>query len=135
MQGAMTAVDEQARGRAPRNEWAAWLALKLVPGIGNILGVGLVRAFRSPQAVFSARDQDLQSAGVRREVRTALRRFDRWRDVDGQLARLDRAGGRLVTWDDASYPDLLRQIHDPPLFLYVLGELGPHDACAVAIVG
>src|SRR6185369_1919840 len=100
----MTTGDEPARGRATRGDWAAWLALKLVPGIGNVLGLGLVRAFRSPHAVFEAGERELQSAGVRREVRAALRRFDRWRDVETQLARLDRAGGRLVTWDDASYP-------------------------------
>ena len=128
-------ADEQAQRRAARSGWAAWLALKMVPGVGNVLGLGLVRAFRSPQAVFEARDQELQIAGVRREVRAALRRFDRWRDVEAQLARLDRAGGRLVTWDDASYPELLRQIHDPPLLLYVLGELTAQDACAVAVVG
>jgi DNA processing protein len=107
----------------------------MVPGIGNILGVGLVRAFGSPHAVFAARDPELQCAGVRREVRAALRRFERWREVDAQLVRLDRIGGRLVTWDDASYPELLRQIHDPPLFLYALGELTPADAHAVAVVG
>jgi DNA processing protein len=126
---------EPPKKPATRRAWAAWLALKLVPGVGNILGLGLVRAFRSPDAVFAARDQDLQCAGVRREVRTALRRFDRWGEVDAQIARLDRVGGRLVTWDDASYPELLRQIHDPPLFLYVLGELTPADASAVAVVG
>jgi len=119
----------------PRRVWAAWVALKMVPGIGNVLGLGLVRAFRSPEGVFEARDQDLQCAGVRREVRAALRRFDRWREVDAQLARLDRVGGRLVTWDDASYPALLREIHDPPLFLYVLGELTDADGSAVAVVG
>ncbi len=128
-------VDEQARLRAARSGWAAWLALKMVPGVGNVLGLGLVRAFRSPEAVFAVRDQELQCAGVRREVRAALRRFDRWREVDAQLARLDRIGGRLVTWDDASYPELLRQIHDPPLFLYALGELTAQDATAVAVVG
>jgi DNA processing protein len=127
--------DHAARGHAARTGWGAWIALKLVPGIGNVLGLGLVRAFRSPEAVFEARDQALQCAGVRREVRAALRRFDRWRDVEAQLARLDRIGGRLVTWDDASYPELLRQIHDPPLFLHVLGELTAQDACAVAVVG
>jgi len=119
----------------PAGEWPAWLALKLVPGIGNVLGLGLVRAFRSPRAVFDAGDRALQAAGVRREVRAALRRFDRWREVDAQLARLDRIGGRLVTWDDASYPDALRNIHDPPLFLYVLGELSGGDGYAVAVVG
>src|SRR4030095_14686199 len=34
-----------------------------------------------------------------------------------------------------SYPELLRQIHDPPLFLYVLGELTTQDTSAVAVVG
>lgn len=129
------ANDERQGARVGRGGWAAWLALKMVPGVGNVLGLGLVRAFRSAEAVFEQRDQDLQCAGVRREVRAALRRFDRWREVDAQLARLDRAGGRLVTWDDASYPEALRQIHDPPLFLYVLGELTAQDACAVAVVG
>jgi DNA processing protein len=107
----------------------------MVPGVGNVLGLGLVRAFRSPHAVFEAGERELQSAGVRREVRAALHRFDRWREVDAQLARLERAGGRLVTWDDAGYPELLRQIHDPPLYLYVLGELTAPDAYAVAVVG
>jgi DNA processing protein len=115
--------------------WGAWIALRMVPGIGNILGVALVRSFATPEAVLSASDQALQAAGVRREVRAALRRFDRWRDVEAQLARLDRLGGRLVTWTDASYPDLLRHIHDPPLYLYVLGEFVPADAYGIALVG
>jgi len=115
--------------------WGAWIALRMIPGIGNILGVGLVRTFATPEAVLSASDRALQSAGVRREVRAALRRFDRWREVDGQLARLDRIGGRLVTWTDASYPELLRHIHDPPLYLYVLGEFAASDAYGVALVG
>jgi len=117
------------------SDWEAWIALKMVPGVRNVLGLGLVRAFGSPRDVFGARDQDLQCAGVRREVRSALRRFDRWGEARAQVARLARSGGRLITWDDAHYPELLRHIHDPPLFLYVLGELSEADRVAVAIVG
>src|SRR4030095_6977219 len=51
------------------------------------------------------------------------------------VARPGGCGGRWVTGDDPSYPELLRQIHDPPLFLYVLGELTDADRTAVAIVG
>jgi DNA processing protein len=85
--------------------------------------------------VFAAGDRELQCAGVRREVRAGLRKFARESEVEAQLARLDRAGGRVVTWSDASYPELLRQIHDPPLLLFVLGELSERDAYAVAVVG
>jgi DNA processing protein len=120
---------------AQRSSWANWLALKLVPGVGTVIGVNLLRSLGSPEAVFAAGERELQNAGVRREVRAALRGFDRWSEVDQQLARLDRLGGRLVTWSDASYPDLLRQIHDPPLFLFVLGDFAEPDACAVAVVG
>jgi len=133
--GAGVAPAEARRGGVARGDWASWIALKMVPGIGNVLGLGLVRAFRSPQAVFEAGDRELQCAGVRREVRAALRRFDRRREVEAQLARLERSRGRLVTWDDVSYPVLLRQIHDPPLFLFVLGELTAADGSAVAVVG
>lgn len=115
--------------------WGAWIALKLVPGVGNVLGVALVRAFGGPEGVFGAREAELQRTGVRREVRAALHRFAAWDAVDVQLARLDRAGGRLVTWQDASYPELLRHIPDPPLFLYALGEPDGRDAWAVALVG
>lgn len=115
--------------------WGAWIALRMVPGIGNVLGVGLVRAFGSPEAVFGARDQELQRIGVRREVRAGLRGFASWSAVESQLARLDRAGGRLITWQDGAYPDLLRHIPDPPLYLFALGEPDERDAHAVAMVG
>ncbi len=120
-----------------RTGWGAWLALRAVPGIGNVLGVALVRAFGAPEAVFAARDIELQRIGVRRDVRAALRRREAALDaaIDEQLRRLDRVGGRLVTWTDASYPEPLRQIADPPLFLYVRGELVAADALAVALVG
>jgi hypothetical protein len=46
--------------------WGAWIALKLVSGVGNVLGVGLVRTLGSPEAVFAATDRELQRVGVRR---------------------------------------------------------------------
>ncbi|MGD9763396.1 MAG: DNA-processing protein DprA [Candidatus Binatia bacterium] len=107
----------------------------MVAGIGNVSGLALVRALGGPEAVFAAHDHELQAAGARREVRAALRGFARWREVDSQLARLEDVGGRLVTCEDASYPELLHHIHDPPLFLYVLGEFAPADGTAIAIVG
>ncbi len=117
------------------SDWGAWLALKMVRGVGNITALNLTQAFGSPAAVLAARADALQCAGVRPELARAIRRFDGWRTVQEQLARLDAVGGRLVTWADASYPEQLRQIYDAPLFVFVRGELTPDDALAVAIVG
>jgi len=40
-----------------------------------------------------------------------------------------------MTWADPDYPPNLREIHDPPPFLFVCGALLPRDAVAVALVG
>lgn len=88
--------------------------------------------------MFEAGSQRLECAGLRPSVARAVSRFDGWPGVEDQLRRLDRAEGRLATWQDEAYPDILRHIHDPPLFLYVRGHLD--DAVntsrhAIAVVG
>jgi DNA processing protein len=115
--------------------WRAWLALKMVRGVGNVLGVNLVRAFGSAEAVFAASRHALECAGLRRDAAGAIRNFTGWSEVDRQLGRLDAVGGRLITWEDESYPECLRQIYDPPLFLFARGELRPEDKLAIGVVG
>ncbi len=116
-------------------EARAWLALKMVRGVGSVLGLSLLRAFGSPVAIFRESSHALQCAGVRRDLARAIRRFDKWSETDAQLARARTVGARLVTWDDSDYPERLRQIHDPPLFLFVKGSLCAQDSLAVAVVG
>ena len=116
-------------------ERAGWLALRRIRGIGNTRGLALVRALGSTAAVFSARLDALRSAGVSGELAKAVRRFDRWKEVEEELRAVGGVGACLVTWADAGYPALLRHIHDPPMFLYVRGELSAADAFTVALVG
>lgn len=115
--------------------WRAWLALKMVRGIGNLLGISILRAFGTPERAFAASTHALECAGVRRDAARAIRSFDRWDAVDAQLSRLQASRVRLITWTDESYPESLRQIYDPPLFLFAKGDLCRDDALAVAVVG
>src|SRR5208283_6238973 len=41
----------------------------------------------------------------------------------------------VLTQSDADYPESLRQIYDPPIVLYVKGQLSAKDKNAVAMVG
>jgi DNA processing protein len=44
-------------------------------------------------------------------------------------------GARIVPWGSAEYPTQLRDIHDPPALLYVIGRSAPDPTSAVAVVG
>jgi len=54
--------------------------------------------------------------------------------ADEELDKAERAGIRIIGWDDAEYPSLLRRIYDPPAVLWTRGTLEP-DAASVAVVG
>jgi len=59
---------------------------------------------------------------------------DRVAGVDDQLRRLEASQARLVGLLDGEYPPLLRQIPDPPVFLFVRGTALAADQ-GVAMVG
>jgi DNA processing protein len=55
--------------------------------------------------------------------------------ADEELERASKTGVKLVTWVDEGYPSLLKEIADPPLVLYVAGDVETLNTPAIAIVG
>ncbi len=118
------------------NKRFAWLALHLTPGLGRILFKRLLEAFGEPEAALAADlPQLLAVKGMRKAVAWRIHRHETVQDPAAELTRLEKTGGRLVTYRDADYPALLREIHDPPMVLYAKGKKLPPDALAVAVVG
>ncbi len=62
----------------------------------------------------------------------AVARTMRPEDID---AAADACGSRFVPWSSREYPAQLRQIHDPPAALYVIGREPADVTSAVAVVG
>lgn len=55
--------------------------------------------------------------------------------LERELELIHEFGCQIVTFYDAEYPPLLKEIDTPPLILYVRGELKPEDAFSIALVG
>jgi DNA processing protein len=101
-----------------------WLSLKSVSGIGNHLFKRLIIRFKSPQMVFSAsRQQLLQVEGVTTRVVNSIRIHKASDKLQRELDQIDQKGFQLLTMLDPKYPPLLREIPDPPPYLYVYGKL------------
>ena len=62
-------------------------------------------------------------------------RIELTKSFETELEKLERIGGRIITYWDDDYPKLLRRIYYPPLMIQILGELKDSDEFAVAIVG
>ena len=112
-----------------------WLFLKSVPGVGNLLGKRLIDLFKTPQQVFQAPPEKLlQVDGVTKRHVAAIKSHKMPAHVEAELALLERKKFRIVPLTDSEYPQLLREIPDPPPFLYVSGSLCG-SASQIAVVG
>ena len=112
-----------------------WLALNLCnPILGARRAHQLIQHFGHIDAVFAADDATLQATGLSRQAVSGLTNPD-WQGVEAALTWADTPGRRIVTFTDAVYPPLLRQISDPPLLLYCEGDVELLQRHALAIVG
>ena len=113
-----------------------WLSLHLIPGLGNVVFKRLLAQFESPERVFQATLSDLKNIeGLRQQVARHIVDKAYTTDPETVLKRVERCGARIIIFDDPDYPRPLKEIHDPPMLLYVKGKEIPQNLTHIAIVG
>ncbi len=117
------------------NSHAYWIAFNRVPGIGPARLRALLQVCGSVEAAWQASVQEMREAGLDRRSIESLLEHRRQLDPQAEWEKVQRAGVRVLTWDDPDYPTNLGQIPLPPPVIYVRGSLLPEDEWAVAIVG
>lgn len=95
----------------------------MTPGVGPRAATKLLERFGSADAVFEARRSELESVLVKKPetVESIMKREFAEKALE-ELENVKRLGGDILILDDGSYPNLLREIADPPITLYVMGD-------------
>jgi DNA processing protein len=114
-----------------------YLQLQMTPDLGPIRLGKLLDYFKTPEAVLSASQAELQRIeGIGQQVSRSIFRAREYAGaVETEVERAVSCGARIICLVDDDYPQSLRHITDPPTCIYVKGDLQPQDAVAVAIVG
>lgn len=104
---------------------AAWLRLSTTPGVGSATARKLLAAFGSPRAVFEASTLALACVvGEHLALALAKPPLHAARLLEQTQDWLDAAPDRhLLALGDSHYPAALLHTPDPPLLLYVRGQL------------
>lgn len=114
----------------------ALIALNMVDHVGPVRLRQLLEHFGDAPAVLAASKAELlRVRGISEETAAAIAGWEKSVDLAAELQRIRDFGCQVVIPADEAYPELLRQIYDPPIVLYVKGTLLPRDKHAVAMVG
>jgi DNA processing protein len=108
----------------------------LISGLGNLTFKKLLDRFGSPTRILGARKRDLlEVEGVRREIAARIVKKEFSADPSNVLRSLEKWDAKILTFADSTYFDSLKTIHDPPMVLYLRGDLIPQNFSFVAVVG
>ena len=114
----------------------ALVALNMIEGVGPIRVRQLLEQFGDATTILKASRTQLAAVrGIGEETAEAIAKWESDVPLAAELKRIAEFGCHIVSQTDPEYPDLLRQIYDPPIVLYVKGALTAKDKNAVALVG
>ncbi|MBR4125323.1 MAG: DNA-processing protein DprA [Victivallales bacterium] len=102
----------------------AFIAINLLPEIGPARLRALLEYIPDPRNALGAplkRLQTIPRLGTR--AAQVLHEWHKYCPLSQELKRAEQAKILLLTWDDSAYPLILKEIHDPPICLYVRGDL------------
>jgi len=118
------------------NNIERFLILNMIEDLGSVRTQALLERFGSLQKIFKAKQRDLEQAeGVGPKIAPKIWHGIRETDVSSELELIEKNNIKIITLLDKDYPKNLKNIYDPPVVLYVMGEIIPEDDLAVAIVG
>ncbi len=112
----------------------SWLTLYYTPYIGAKRFQQLIQYFGSAQNAVEADNLEWQAAGIPTSV--IEHRQHQSQKVEQALKWLESSESHFIlTFHNEAYPPLLKEIHDPPMLLFVKGDLPALLTPQIAIVG
>ena len=112
-----------------------WLAITLTPGLGPTRSRRLIELLGGIEAVFRATLTELEATGIPAVSAQSLGTGRSAELAHDEQARAYASGAQLIALNDPAYPATLRQIYDPPLILYVQGNVDALSQPGIAVVG
>ena len=118
------------------NSTEACIALNMVAKMGPVRLRKLLEVFETPERVLSAKRSALRAVdGIGDDVAEQIATWESTVDLSAELESIRHFGAEVITAQSPTYPRQLREIHAPPIVLYVWGELTERDQHAIGVIG
>ena len=124
---------------SPRNaatpQAASLLALALTPGLGPTRVRKLIEHFGSAERVLQASLTELEATGMQAVSAQSIATGKSVELAQQECAKAAENSILILVMDDPAYPARLREIYDPPVVLFVRGNVEALSLPGLAVVG
>jgi DNA processing protein len=112
-----------------------WLALSLTTGLGPTRIKKLIEHYGTAERVLEASLTELEATGMRAVSAQSIATGKSMELAQQECAKASDAGARIIALCDPEYPARLKEIYDPPVILFVKGNVEVLTQPGIAMVG
>ena len=117
-------------------ENAYWIWLSLIPNLGSIKKQRLLQSFKTPEKIFLASKEELLKVeGIGDKIANEILDNNIRKSVKNHITYMEKNNIQFITIQDDEYPQILKEIYDYPISLYVKGNTKILNSKSIAIVG
>lgn len=109
-----------------------WIWFKILP-IENIKKINILEKYNDISKVYSLSDKELINLGLTNEEIRSFNDIAICKQVDEIMKYNNNNGVRILTIEDSLYPKLLKEIYNPPILLYYIGNVNILNSSSVSI--
>ncbi|MFW6007321.1 MAG: DNA-processing protein DprA [Halanaerobiales bacterium] len=116
-----------------QNKDKYWLGLCLIKGLGPIRINKLLKYFKDPEIIWNATWEQLNKvlySGLSQKVIKQRNKID----LNKEMVNIRKKDINFIILNDKKYPEILKQIYDPPPVIFYKGKLDFNQP-AVAVIG
>lgn len=113
-----------------------WVWLSLIPGIGSVKKQKLLEKYKSPEKIFQLNKNELMKVeGIGEKIAKAILDDNYKKQIEKHISYMQKNEINIISIQDNEYPQILKEIYDPPISLYIRGDSHILNQPGVAIVG
>jgi DNA processing protein len=113
----------------------AWMALMLTPGMGPTRIWKAMGRLGAAERLFEASLTELEGLGMPAAAAQFVFEGKARVAAEDEIKRTAEAGASVLTPEDPTYPERLREIYDPPAVLWIRGDVTQLARPGIAVVG
>lgn len=113
-----------------------WIWLSRIEGLGSVRKNKLLQMYGTPQNIWNLKfEHIIELEGFGKKIAGEILEEKYRKDLDKFVNYMKKNDIKMVNICDKEYPEKLKHIYDPPVTLYVKGNIDILNSTSIAIVG
>ncbi len=113
-----------------------WIWLSRIEGLGSVRKNKLLQIYKLPEKIWNLKFEEITNIeGFGEKIANAILDNKYRENLDKYVEYMEKHQIKMINICDKEYPDKLRNIYDPPVTLFVKGNIEALNSDSIAIIG